>query len=72
VVLDGLGGDEQPFADLRVGIALGDQLEDLVLAGGEPRPGAVVTFIDPPKSLTRPFMLFSMPTFPSRLSTSSS
>ena len=37
---DGLGADEQLLADLAVRAALGDQRQDLALAGGERRRGA--------------------------------
>ena len=48
MVVDGLGGDEEPFRDLGVGVTVGDQAEDVVLTasqaqrmspGGGARPG---------------------------------
>ncbi len=35
VVAHGVGADKQACGDLGVGVALGDQTEDVALAGGE-------------------------------------
>ena len=42
VVLDGLLGEEQPFADLAVGQPVADQAENLTLARGERREPLIV------------------------------
>ena len=43
----GLAGDEQLLGDLPVGVALGDEPQDLELAGGQPEPVEVARVAPP-------------------------
>ncbi|CAM5250588.1 hypothetical protein SFUMM280S_03219 [Streptomyces fumanus] len=45
MAFDGLGADEQQFADLLGGVALGDELEDLLLAFGDRPFGQAVAAV---------------------------